>query len=255
MTQASPSSSEVRVPLGYPCTTIYVDESGGGVHGRFFVVGALKVRKHGDFSRALQAVRDRTGFVQEFHFTEITRAKLPAYFELVDTVASLDVQFHACLVDRELFDPSAVCSSVWQAHAEVTAQLLRGAINRKELVSVLMDTISTPANVAYEDYVRREVNSPFRSTSVVTAALLDSRACVGLQAVDVLAGALMWERRAAADGKRPSNPKCKVVDRVKQRFNVALADGRTPRTNIRTLQRLPRKLQRELLALPAASGS
>ncbi|MGH9128349.1 MAG: DUF3800 domain-containing protein [Acidimicrobiales bacterium] len=231
----------VRVPLDYPTTTIYVDESGGVAKQRFFVVGALKVRRHGSFARSLRAVRDRTGFEHEFRFNQITRGSLPAYYDLVDTLAAGEVHFHACIVDRALFDPSANFSTTWDPHAQVIAQLLRGAIARRELVSVMMDSISTPKEVVFEDYVRSHVNMCFGCTSVVTALLLNSKACDGLQAVDVLAGALAWERRTTAEGHRHQNEKAKVVDRVKQRFNIDLTDARTPRTNLMTLRYLPRE--------------
>jgi hypothetical protein len=180
---------------------------------------------------------------------------LPAYFDLVDTLAASAAHLHACVVDREVFDPSAGFRSTWEPHAQVAAQLLRGSINRRELVSVLMDSISTPVDVAFEDYVRDRVNTDFKCMSVVSAVALNSKSCDGLQAVDVFAGALAWQRRCEAEGKRPKNEKSRVVDRVMERFNVDFRDGRTLRTNILTLKGLPVSRGRGLIALPETTGT
>lgn len=236
----------LQVPLRYPTATIYVDESGVATKGRLFVVGALKVRRHGELSRALRATRDRTGFEGEYHWSSISHGKLPAYLDLVDTIAASDAHFAASVIDREIFDPTRQWPALWEAHAQVTAQLLRGCINQHELVAVSMDTISTPEAVAIEDYIRWAVNRSFGSTSIVSAGCLNSKSCDQLQAVDLLTGALAWERRCAFTGHRPTaSDKAKVAARVGEKFNVDLStDGRTRRTNVLTLSGLPARQPR-----------
>jgi hypothetical protein len=50
----SPPAEVARVPLGYPTALIYMDESTVKASGgRFFVVGAVKVRKPGQLMRAI----------------------------------------------------------------------------------------------------------------------------------------------------------------------------------------------------------
>jgi hypothetical protein len=54
------------VPLRYPTALIFVDESAVKVSGgRFFVVGAVKVRRSGELLRAVQDIRDRHGYQEE----------------------------------------------------------------------------------------------------------------------------------------------------------------------------------------------
>jgi len=55
---AAPAPEAVHVPPKYPTAMIFVDESAVKVSaGRFFVVGAVKVRKSGQLLRSVQAVR------------------------------------------------------------------------------------------------------------------------------------------------------------------------------------------------------
>jgi hypothetical protein len=54
----------------------------------------------------------------------------------------------------------------WRFYADVTARLLRGCINKRELVTVLIDIMSTPRDVAFEDVVRGTVNNQLGNTAV-----------------------------------------------------------------------------------------
>jgi len=232
-----------KLPAGYPASLIYIDESGVASNDRFFVIGAVKVRNHGEVMRAVRDVRDRHHFFEEFRWTKITRAKLGLYYDLVDQLKRPSLQFAACVVDRQEFDPFQAWPTKWESHAQITAQLLRGCINRRELVSVAMDLISTPRDVAIEDEIRGMVNRRFRNLSVVTAACLDSRSCDGLQLADVLAGAVAFEhRRLNGLSGQPNSNKAKVLDRIKTVLEVETLDGRTPRVNVARFRRTePRK--------------
>ena len=60
----------IAVPLGYPTSLIYLDESGARASGSAFFV----VRRHGPFARSIKDVRDRHEFRGEFKFNEEERA-------------------------------------------------------------------------------------------------------------------------------------------------------------------------------------
>lgn len=228
------NGASIKVPAGYPTTVIYVDESGVASNDRFFVVGAVKVRRHGELARAIRDVRDRTGFDDEFKFSRISHGKLPAFFDLVDLLARPSVHLAACIVDRETFDPTDRWTPKWRAHAHVTAQLLRGCIKQRELVSVCMDMVSTPRDVAIEDEVTRMVNARLGNRPLITSICLDSKCSDGLQVADLLAGAVAFEQRAAHGlSGEPNSNKAKVVQRLRDVLNVdSLCGPRSPRLNV-----------------------
>ena len=242
MTARRETEPTVRVPLRYPTAMIYVDESGSKASAsRFFVIAALKIREAGRFGRAVRDVRDRTGFESEFKFERITRGSLVPYYELIDEVARSDAHIVACVVNRDLHDPFKG-QPIWKVHASVTSQLLVGCINRRELVGVLMDGISTPRDYALDDVVRGMVNRRLKATSVVTAACLDSKASDGLQVADLLASAIAFERRRQAGhhGSPTSvtaSAKAKVAARLMAAFDRSdFADCREGRVNIATFR-------------------
>ncbi len=233
----------VDIPYRYPTAMIYVDESGSKASAsKFFVIAAVKLREPGRFGRDIRALRDKTGFESEFRFSNITQGSLVPYYALVDCLAESDAHIVACVVDRAVNDPFKG-QPVWHVQAQVMTQLLVGCINRRELVGVLMDGISTPVDYALDDVVRGMVNKRLKSTSVVTAACLDSRSSDGLQVADLLASAIAFDRRREAGehgsaGSKTNSNKAKVARRLMTAFDrTGFADCREGRVNIATYRR------------------
>ena len=222
----------IKVPTNYPSSVVYIDES-GGMSTRFFVVAAVKVRRHGEFSRALQGVRERNHFYGEFKFSTITQGSLPRFYDVVDCLAQADVTFAATIVDRTIADPRAVWKEDWEARGQLISSLLCGCINRVELVSVCMDHFSTPSAIGIEDNVQQWVNRRLKQKAVISAVTADSKSHIGLQVVDCLAGAIALDARRRADPTARINAhKAKVADRIMERFNLDQFEGRTARTNV-----------------------
>lgn len=207
--------------------------------------------------RVIRDVRDRTGFGNsEFKFSEINRGSFSAYCELIDRLAESEAHLAACVVDAQQYNPFSPGEAAWQVHARVAAQLLAGCINRRELVTVLMDGISTPVGCSLEDDVRRRVNRKFGGTSIVGAVCLDSRSNDGLQVADLVASAIAFERRLAKGaGGKSSSPKARVAGRLRAAMSLDhFGDQRTPRVNILTL-RGPLPAQRDLSVVKNVASS
>lgn len=232
----------VAVPVGYPTATFYLDESGSRSSGsRFFVMGAIKTRTPGLLAREVQAVRDKTGFSHEFRFSDITSGALAAYYAVVDALAESEAHVIASVVNRDVYDPFPGVEA-YEAHSSVAAQLLVGNINRRELASVVLDIISTPAGVAVDELVKTKVNRRLKATGIVSAVCADSRSMDLLQLADLVAGAIAHERRrqAGESGKvqsHPNSPKAKVARRLFTALGISHCnDQRDDRVNIATLR-------------------
>ena len=238
-------AQEITVPLGYPTSLIYMDESGVHASGaQFFVLSAVKIRRSGAFARAVADIRDKRSFRGEFKFNKVRSGTLNVYYDLIDVIEKADVHFAAFVVDGSVYSPFGSRKPAWRIHADLATQLLSGCINRRELVTVLMDGFSTPAHVALDDIIAAEVNKKLGSVSIVSAACLDSCTCDGLQVADLIAGAVRWERASAAAESpyKSQTPKAQVANRLRAAFGgVDFGDGRTVRTNILTLQKPKRK--------------
>ena len=234
----SRSDEAVTVPLRYPTASIFVDESGSKstAGGQFFVVAAVKVRQPGLLARAILDVRNKTGHYNELKFSGITRDSLPVFHQIIDALHESDATLAACVVQGSVFNPFRGGKAVWQVHAEVTAQLLVGCINKRELVGVHLDGISTPLGCSLEEQVRRQTNQRLRATAIVSAVCLDSKTNDLLQVADLVAGAIFHERRRAfSDSDQPRSVKGKAALRLATVFErPGLTDGRDDRVNIAT---------------------
>jgi Protein of unknown function (DUF3800) len=234
----APTVDAVQVPSKYPTALIYVDESAVKASaGRFFVVGAVKVRRPGQLMRVVRDIRDRHDFRDEFKFSTISRGKFPIFCELIDALEHSDAHIAACVVDRDKgVDPFAGNSAEWVVHARITARLLVGILNRRELASALIDEISTPRGCAFDDTVRDMVNRRMRATSLVTAACVDSTCNDGVQLADLVAGAVAHQRGQGSGTASPTSHKGKVAARLAAAFGVSsFNDVRTDRVNIATM--------------------
>jgi hypothetical protein len=236
---SAPTADAVQVPLNYPTALIYVDESAVKASaGRFFVIGAVKVRKPGKLMRTILDIRDRNDFRDEFKFSKISRGKFPIFCELIDALEQSDAHIAASVVDRTHGkDPFADGIPEWLAHARLAAKLLVGILNRRELASALLDDISTPRGSAFDDTVREMVNRRMRATSLVTAACVDSTCNDGVQLADLVAGAVAHQRGQSNGTANPSSHKGKVAGRLAAAFglNSFAQDVRTERVNVATL--------------------
>lgn len=239
--RATVDDEPIKVPANYPTAAMYIDESGSkGSGSAFFVMGLVKVRHPGALARDILAVRDRHRFRNEFKFTNVTKGALPAYLDLIDVLADSDARIGAYVFDKARHDPFPG-QPPWRVHANAAYQLVVGNVNRRELVSVLLDGIATPQEIALDELVRQRVNGRFKATSVVTCVCLDSKSSDGLQAADLVASAIAYERHAwAGQSKHPpggeaQTPKAKLSRHLRRAFDLeSFDDVRTDRVNIYT---------------------
>lgn len=217
---------------------MFVDESGSrATANQFFVVAALKVREPGRLARDIVAIRQRTGFGGEFKWAEITRGSIPFYYQIIEAVRDSDASLAGCVVSGSVYNPFAGRQDAWRVHAEVTSQLLVGCINRRELVGVHLDALSTPVGCSLEDTVRAMTNSRLRNQTVISAVALDSRTNDLLQVADLIAGAIFHERRLTLQPTKTVSNKGRVAQRLALAFDrPALVDGKDRRLNIQTLR-------------------
>ncbi|MEV1294459.1 DUF3800 domain-containing protein [Pseudonocardia sp. NPDC049635] len=215
-----------------PSSTIFVDESGAATTGsKFFVVAGIKVRKPGELARAIKHVRERHSHPHELKFSRVNSGNVIVFSEIITALEESDAHIGACVV-------KGTGRLGWEQHARVIAQLLWGCINRGERVGVLMDAISTPVGESLEERVRSITNGRLRSNAVVSAVCLDSKSTDLLQVADLVAGAIMHERRRAADqGESPRSPKGRVAKKLATAFEApGLLDGHEGRVRITTVE-------------------
>lgn len=235
MADSKKSARESNLPSGVQCSTFWIDESGSkSTASKCFVVAGIKTRHPDDLLRDIHSIRERSSFDKEFKFGRLTTRSLPVFAELVDVLEGSDAHIAATVVD-ERHNPFKG-KEHWLAQAAIITQLVIGNINRNELATVLMDGISTPQGKSLGAAVKRGVNGRLRATVVTTAISLDSRSNDLLQAADLVAGSIFFQRMAQHRVGAPNVQKLRIANRLAAAFGVAdLNDQRTKRANIKTL--------------------
>lgn len=236
----------IHLPRHCYTPTIFMDESGSkGSGGTFFVIAALKVDDAGIFLRDIEALRQESGFRKEFKFGDVTKNSLPIYEGLADLIAESARTIGAFVVDKRHSDPFATMMPQWQAHNWMAAAVVKAIVTRKELTTVLADSISTPCGVSYGSELQERINASFHCTRIANALSLDSKTCDGLQAADLVASAIAHERTALQTLTRDEfagrcTPKSRLAHYIAMRLGRHnFDDGTSPEVKIRTVDSLP----------------
>ncbi len=232
----------MKLPLGVQTSVFFVDESGTkGSGGEFFVVAAVKTNDPDALSRGMEDIRQRKSFRrEEFKFGDVTQKALPTYKELVELLHDTGCQIGAFVINKRVHDPFNG-KEQWEGHSWVTAALIKGMTTRREVVTLLIDGISTPRGVSYGGAIQNKINRDFRCTRVVSATSLDSRTCDGLQVADLVASSIAHQRSALRtqtfeDYAVGNSIKTQLSLYLTRTFGLTtLEDVRTDRVNIRTV--------------------
>lgn len=224
---------------GTQTASIWIDESGtANTASNCFVIGAIKTRHADDLQRSIQAVRESHGhYKDELKFGRIKETNYRIYQDVVEVLEASDARLAVTVVDGSVFNPFRPGEPQWLTHAEIISKLVVGTVNRNEVVSVLMDVVSTPPGKSMGTAVKRKVNSHLRSSAVVTAVSLNSKSSDLLQAADLVAGAVFHQRTKTRTGA-VSKEKAKIASNLAIGFGVDsfLSDARAGRLTVVTLK-------------------
>lgn len=130
------------------------------------------------------------------------------------------IKFFCFVADREKADPIARFGTTWVAYGKLAEQLVVASLRPNELISVLADNYSTPDTILFEEDLRASVNRRLRRLAVVSVCRLDSRSSDGLQAVDLLTAATVFEFRAEVGLASNSSPRGQLAGYVRSKLGT-----------------------------------
>lgn len=222
-----------QIPKNVPISSIYLDESGSrNSSGGFFVVGFIKVREPASLARTIRDIRQKHNFYTEMHFSKISQGKLRFFYDIVEELAAADIRLGGSVYDSKSFTSD---KETWQQQADMATQLVKGNINKGELVNVFLDLVQTPKGKTVADHIRNTINNKFRMRCVLEAYDLDSNSTDLLQLADVVAGAINIERRHPATPIK--SPKYRVAERLRRALEIdSFDDIQQGKVNILTMK-------------------
>jgi len=210
-----------RLPKSHPTGVRFLDETGSISSDRFFGVGLVALESPPTLLRAIQKVRDQEHWYREFHFTGVTRGTMKTYKKILDLcLGSTDLKFYCFVADRTQADPIVRFGDRWTAYQKMAEQLVLASISSPTVVSVLADNYSTPDEILFEEELKAGVNRRLNRLAVTSVVRLDSKTSDGLQVVDLLTSAAVFEFRAAAGLASLSNDKAELAAYVRAGLGV-----------------------------------
>lgn len=222
-----PRAPSRRLPKSHPTGVRFLDETGSISSDRFFGVGLVALESPSTLLRAIQKVRDQGHWYHEFHFTGVTRGTMRTYKKIVDLcLGSSDLKFYCFVADRTRADPIVRFGDHWTAYEKMAEQLVLASIHGPAIVSVLADNYSTPDEILFEEELKAGVNRRLNRLAVTSVVRLDSKTSDGLQVVDLLTSAAVFEFRAAAGLASPKSDKAELAAYVRAALGVtSFLDG------------------------------
>lgn len=153
----------------------------------------------------------------------------------METLAAADVRVGGSVYDSAT--SFQVDRDTWEQQAHMAALLIKGNINRGELVNVFLDLVQTPRGKSVAESVKNEVNRSIGSRCVVEAYDVNSEASDFVQLADVVASSISYERRhGTMDEARKNSPKARVAARLRRALELdSFDDIQAGKVNIVTV--------------------
>jgi hypothetical protein len=229
------STVKIQLRRDHATAAVFLDETGSIARDRFFAVGCLVLPEPSVVLRQVQRLRDKRHWYEEIKWVDLTMTSFPLYQELIDIVVKSDARYSCFVADRDAADPIARFNNdAWLAYEKLATQLIIGTSKPYELLSVMADNYSTPAEVEFEVSLRSEVNRRLKCLQIVSACRLDSRATDALQVVDVLTGAVAFEHRQKAGLAGTKSAKALIARHLRGAYGVDTTIGgcKTDKLNV-----------------------
>jgi len=122
------------------------------------------------------------------------------YREAVRVLYASGCRFSCLVADKAKKNPMKPGLESWKNYAQMTILAVGDLITwKRPLLSVVVDNLSTPAEVNYEGYIATAINTKHSYLAVAGINRMNSRACWGLQMADVLTGAVVHQYRQTRD--------------------------------------------------------
>lgn len=211
---ASPPDDPPPAP-GYRNYLVYCDES-GHVGKKYYGFGSLWMpwERRGDFTGIVGALRDRHRYSHEIKWHKVDDRALHFYRDLVEEFFRRNwLMFHALVGRKGYIDRSLHPGGYDEALRKHFAMLIRSKIlffsqgDRRKAYHIVVDKLPSSydrADEAAHVIVDHALKRDMGFTPLHTLVTRDSKDAVGIQAVDVLIGAIVsdWNQEPCGPAKK-----------------------------------------------------
>ena len=175
----------------------FLDESGSlnNPTDPFFTIGFIKCSQPYYLQSKILYERQKRNFFDEMHFNKLSKNNIDfAKFAIDSLFATRSLWFYSYSLDKQgNYFNREFGKNPWQAYEDISIRVLESAIPENEILIVLADYVTTPANVKFEVNVKRKINDKSKRLSIAGVCRFDSKSNDLLQLADLIVGAINYD--------------------------------------------------------------
>jgi len=181
---------KIRTPF------VFFDETGSinDKANRYFCLGMVKCMQPYFLDQKIRLIREKYHFYDEIKWNTISKFKLKIIKEIIDNVFDTPGIYFSCIVinkDGVNFEKE-FNNNPYLAYQIFTENLLKQSINDDEVLTILADFITTPANIRFEVDVKHNINAELKRLSIAGIHRVDSKGVNLIQITDLFIGAVAY---------------------------------------------------------------
>ncbi|MBU1084926.1 MAG: DUF3800 domain-containing protein [Candidatus Beckwithbacteria bacterium] len=171
----------------------FMDETGllhTPVTDRIFALGLLKLHHPSELHREIINFKNRKGFYEEFHFTNVNDRNWRLYAEFIKLCFDVyGCQFYSLIFDKKELDISKFFKGNHiNAYNAYVAKLIAESLDKGEYIAVIADDVNTPKSDNFEKQVKDKVKYKTKRNALFGIIRVESHAVSEIQMTDVLLG-------------------------------------------------------------------
>jgi hypothetical protein len=186
---------KIRTPFAF------MDETGSinDKSNRFFGLGMIKCMQPHFLDYRIRMLRQQKGMFDEIKWNTISKNKMEFLKQLIDIAdVTPGIKFSAIILTKDQPDAMQIFNNdPYVAYEKLTETLLTSGIRANEILTVLADYISTPADIHFEVDVKHHINEQFNRLAVAGIHRIDSKGTNLLQLNDLYLGAVVYSFKLA----------------------------------------------------------
>lgn len=199
----------------------FFDETGllRSTRDPFFAVGMIKCENPYKLYLKIKTIRDKHHFYDEMKWNAIYYKNASLLNEFINIFHNEQSATFSCTIFRknELHFQKYFSGDLWKAYESFTVMELESNIGKNEIVVVLADDLSTPANLEFEKHVRDRINKKFDRLAVHGVCRVYSKGVELIQLTDVILGAIIYDFKLKDNLiPNPSKAKRKVLNHLRE---------------------------------------